>query len=314
MALTVKDLLKQKGAAKSQQPKLPAVKQAQAAPLPEMELVLMPLDALKPWEDNPRINDEAAIKLAGEIKRIGFRVPIVVTRDGIVRAGHTRLKAAQLAGLERIPAVIQDFENEEEAQSFSIADNRLAEEAKWDPVKLESIMERWQAKHGSISAVTRLTGFTQTEIDGFRGINRNEGGTRNKLFEKFVVPPFTVLDARQGYWKKRKEAWLSLGIKSELGRNIELNTTVCATEWMKRGVDLGGSVFDPVLCELVYKWFCPKNGVVLDQFAGGSVRGVIAACLGLRYFGVDLSEAQVKENKKQALEIRARYEAVKSHE
>lgn len=63
------------------------------------------------------------------------------------------------------------------------------------------------------------------------------------------------------------------------------------------------SIFDPVLCELVYRWFCPPRGVVLDPFAGGSVRGIVAAKLGLDYVGIDLRPEQVQANGEQALEI-----------
>lgn len=62
----------------------------------------------------------------------------------------------------------------------------------------------------------------------------------------------------------------------------------------------GTSIFDPVLCELVYRWFCPPGGFVLDPFAGGSVRGIVAAKCGLQYLGVDLSERQVAANEEQA--------------
>lgn len=61
----------------------------------------------------------------------------------------------------------------------------------------------------------------------------------------------------------------------------------------------GTSIFDPVLCELAYRWFCPPGGQVLDPFAGGSVRGIVASRLGRRYFGVDLSARQVAANQKQ---------------
>lgn len=61
----------------------------------------------------------------------------------------------------------------------------------------------------------------------------------------------------------------------------------------------GTSIFDPTLCELAYKWFCPKGGTVLDPFAGGSVRGIIASRLGLKYYGVELRPEQVAANKAQ---------------
>ena len=65
----------------------------------------------------------------------------------------------------------------------------------------------------------------------------------------------------------------------------------------------GTSIFDPVLCELVYRWFCPAGGSVLDPFAGGSVRGVVAAVLGHPYTGVDLRAEQVEANERQAESI-----------
>lgn len=65
----------------------------------------------------------------------------------------------------------------------------------------------------------------------------------------------------------------------------------------------GTSIFDPVLCELAYKWFCPPGGMVLDPFAGGSVRGVVASKLGRQYLGIDLSARQVEANEGQAKAI-----------
>jgi hypothetical protein len=65
----------------------------------------------------------------------------------------------------------------------------------------------------------------------------------------------------------------------------------------------GTSIFDPVLCELLYRWFCPPGGTIVDPFAGGSVRGVVAGELGLHYHGVDLSGRQLEANRKQAKAI-----------
>ena len=116
------------------------------------------------------------------------------------------------------------------------------------------------------------------------------------LADRFLVPPFSVLDARQGYWQERKRQWLALGMRSELGRPEAL---LNASE-MYGSIHAGTSVFDPVLCEVAYRWWCPPGGRVLDPFAGGSVRGIVAARLGLRYCGVDLSTGQVEENRRQA--------------
>lgn len=66
----------------------------------------------------------------------------------------------------------------------------------------------------------------------------------------------------------------------------------------------GTSIFDPVLCELAYRWFCPPGGLVLDPFAGGSVRGIVASRLGRRYIGIDLRPEQVEANRAQGAALR----------
>lgn len=65
----------------------------------------------------------------------------------------------------------------------------------------------------------------------------------------------------------------------------------------------GTSIFDPVLCELAYRWFCPPGGLILDPFSGGSVRGIVASVLGREYFGIDLSARQIAANVDQAAKI-----------
>lgn len=131
---------------------------------------------------------------------------------------------------------------------------------------------------------------------------------------KFVFPPFSVLDARQGAWLDRKRAWAAMGIRGDDGRGEnEEGATGDArmlrkqfTDWMQektggnRGTATGTSVFDPVLCELAYRWFCPPGGSVLDPFAGEATKGIVAAALGYAYTGVELRQAQVDANNRQA--------------
>ena len=126
--------------------------------------------------------------------------------------------------------------------------------------------------------------------------------------ERFLASPFSVLDTRNGEWQKRKKAWKSIGIKSEVGRAGDL-TFKSKPEFfthygMTKQTDAQGtSIFDPFLTELMYNWFCPKQGQIIDPFSGGSVRGIIAALLGNKYWGSDLNKLQIEENWKQAQEI-----------
>ena len=151
--------------------------------------------------------------------------------------------------------------------------------------------------------------FEKTEQMDLFGESEQEQ-VDNSLNARYIVPPFSVLDTKQGYWQNRKRQWLKLGIKSELGRNA---TTFNMKEWADKKREIGmisgntmpsdTSIFDPVLCELMYKWFNVDNGTIYDPFAGGSVRGIVAEKLGYKYNGIDLSENQVKANYENAKEI-----------
>jgi len=126
------------------------------------------------------------------------------------------------------------------------------------------------------------------------------------LRDKFIEPPFTRLDAVSGSWQKRKNIWKNKGIKSEVGRQKELtglNGFNNNSNYESRQSYTGTSIFDPVLCELMYHWFCEECGTILDPFAGGSVRGVVANYLGYNYTGIDIRQEQIDSNREQALKL-----------
>lgn len=133
------------------------------------------------------------------------------------------------------------------------------------------------------------------------------------LADKFLIPPMSVLDRRSGEWQDRKRRWLSLGIESEIGREARAVgvTTPGREDFLAQLLRDGGkgigslnaggvSVFDPVVCELAYRWHTRAGDRVLDPFAGGSVRGVVASTLARWYVGVDLRGEQVAANEAQA--------------
>lgn len=126
---------------------------------------------------------------------------------------------------------------------------------------------------------------------------------KNELKEMFGENPFSILDTKSGLWQARKRNWIKLGIKSEVGRDAK---TYHIQDWASdkgRTMPSDTSIFDPVLCELMYKWFCPSGGAILDPFAGGSVRGIVANYLGFHYTGIDIRQEQVDSNREQALDI-----------
>lgn len=126
----------------------------------------------------------------------------------------------------------------------------------------------------------------------------------NPLKEKFGIIPFSVLDTKTAEWKARKQKWINLGIQSELGRGGDLlGFQRIYSKGKERLFDRKTSVFDPVLCELMYDWFCIKDGRVLDPFCGGSVRGIVASYKNLEYTGIDIRQDQIQSNIEQGKRI-----------
>ena len=117
------------------------------------------------------------------------------------------------------------------------------------------------------------------------------------LIEDFVVPPFSTLDTRLGYWQDRKRMWQKYLGDTGATRDAEFGRTY---NIQKQGLYKQTSMFDPVLVECMYKWFCPKDGNVLDPFGGEQTKGMLAGMMGLKYVGVEIRQEQVDVNNKQS--------------
>ncbi|MBE0700338.1 MAG: ParB N-terminal domain-containing protein, partial [Acholeplasmataceae bacterium] len=102
-----------------------------------MNIVMKQVSLLQEYENNPRNNEEAIKAVANSIKEFGFKVPIVITSDNVIIAGHTRLKASVSLGLVEVPCIIADDLNEAQIKAFRLADNKTAELATWDLSRLE---------------------------------------------------------------------------------------------------------------------------------------------------------------------------------
>lgn len=110
-----------------------------------MKVELWPIAKVKPYENNPRINDGAVDAVATSIREFGFRQPIVVDTDGVIICGHTRYKAAQKLGLEKVPVHVAKDLTPEQIKAYRIADNKSAELADWNydllPIELAELQE-----------------------------------------------------------------------------------------------------------------------------------------------------------------------------
>ena len=99
------------------------------------------LGEIRPYEKNPRRNDDAVKYVVESIKEFGFKVPIVIDSNGVIVAGHTRYKAAKELGMETVPCIVADDLTEDQIKAFRLADNKVAEKAGWDFALLEQELD-----------------------------------------------------------------------------------------------------------------------------------------------------------------------------
>ena len=198
----------------------------------QRDFAWLPLAAVKPWRRNPRKNDRAIGPVAASMRRFGFVAPIVIWPGGDrMVAGHTRIKAMEsilredaafvprgAPGPGMVPVRFQEFANDAEADAYALADNKLAQIAEWDDEALADV-QRDIAAHDA--DLLKIAGWTDDELAKLRD-ELEPAVPSGSLSDKFGVPPFTVLNAREGWWQDRKRAWLALGIRSELGRGEQL--------------------------------------------------------------------------------------------
>ena len=303
------------------------------------------IEELKPAEYNPRKRlqpgDEEYERLKRSIEAFGYVDPIIINADGTVIGGHQRLFVLHDLGYTEADVAVVDLSKADE-KALNVALNKISGE--WDDEKLAALFADLNTEEYDLG----ITGYAQDEISeimsklDFGGEDPGQSEDAPSLADRFIFPPTSVLNARDGEWTSRKDAWKRIGIKSELGREGSLTYTGTAiadpTFYDKKAAkekeigrklttkefeekyyvppetDNSTSIFDPVLCELCIKWFSGDGAKVLDPFAGGSVRGIVAALSGREYTGIDLRPEQIEANKEQWENIKGKYpEAAAPH-
>lgn len=281
------------------------------------EVQVWDLADVHPYANNPKEHpDEQVAKIRSSIKNYGFDQPIVVDGDGEIIKGHGRRLAAKSLGLEQVPVLVRDDLTEGEKKAARIADNRTAE-SDWDEPTLAAEFEALEDRADLDLDVSAATAFEDEEIEAyFDGMNdpgdpaSSQDFTAGSLEADFGVPPFSVLNTTRAYWTERRDQWRDMGLDTLTeapGReNVLSDDGLMTGEW-DAGEDSGGigsgfdnegaSIFDPVLAELLYRWFAPEGGTILDPFAGGPARAVVSAVTDRAYHGIDLNEAQVQHNR-----------------
>lgn len=177
--------------------------------------------ALKPYALNARVHSDDQVKrLVASIREWGFTVPVLVDVSDTVIAGHGRLLAAAELGLDTVPVMVAKGWSAKQIRAYRLADNRLAELSTWDAALLAADL-------GALVGMEDLIGFDAADLaslidDPDKRPLPSPEEARQTLAERFGLPPFSVLNAREGWWQERKRAWLGLGIESELGRGENL--------------------------------------------------------------------------------------------
>lgn len=198
---------------------------------------------------------------------------------------------------------------------------------------LTTFINKFNLEFPDIKETLSLPDFDMFQLES--GLNSSEASSpviiAKSLVEQFIIPPFSIFDTRQGYWQERKKLWHSIGFNSQetredvelvaksgqspaiyelrnkmresLGREPDWDEILEQAKIKGMHIYEGASIFDPVLTEVCYRWFCPEGGSILDPFAGGSVRGIVAGVLGHGYHGIDLREEQCIANKKQGISV-----------
>ena len=131
-----------------------------------MEIIEKKLEELKEYENNPRDNDGAVDAVAESIKQFGFKVPIIIDKNGIIVAGHTRRKAAKKLGLKVVPCIVADDLTEEQVKAFRLADNKVSEFATWDFAKLEQeLIDLSEMDMSAFGFEIDIEGFDESDLD-----------------------------------------------------------------------------------------------------------------------------------------------------
>lgn len=245
-----------------------------------------------PHPKNPNKHSKEQIdRLVKVMQFQGVRHPIVVSKlSGHVVAGHGRLQAFKKLKMTQVPVDFQDFDNEDQEYAFIVSDNALQQE--WAELDLSSI----NANMGDLGPDfdLELLGMKDLKID----VSEKMDVDHAVLSEVMGAPPFTVFDTKQQYWQDRRRKWGQIVGDSSAGRDKQL-ISGGISGGIFDSINDATSVFDPVLAEIAVSWFSGSGAVVIDPFAGGSCRGLVAATLGRKYYGVDIRLEQIEENKKQ---------------
>lgn len=186
-------------------------------PMPELRIEEVPTDSLVAYANNAKLHSaEQVDQICNSISEFGFNDPIAVwdnpQGETEIVEGHGRVLAAKKLGLQTVPIVRLDHMTDEQRRAYTHVHNQLTLNTGLDFDKLDKDLAELDFDFGDF-------GFDLSIFDDMTEENAEwEAEKHTTLSDRFMVPPFSVLNAREGPWQNRKRCWISLGIRSELGR------------------------------------------------------------------------------------------------
>lgn len=190
----------------------------------QLKIEYLNKEELKPYANNAKIHTEDQVEqIKNSIREFGFNDPIAIWHDNEIIEGHGRLLAVmEMPEIEKVPVIRLDDLTDEQRRAYTLVHNKLTMNTDFDidlvNIEIEDILEIDMGKYGF-------------DVESFAALDE-EPKERGNLAEKFLVPPFSVIRSDSGNWMKRKKAWISMGIRSELGRGGRLVFQL--PEWMER--------------------------------------------------------------------------------
>jgi len=231
--------------------------------------------------------DKIAASLRETPELFDARPVLVVPHDGkyVILGGNLRYEGARANKEKEVPAIVFPEDTPvEKMKEIVVKDNGAF--GAWDYDALANDWDDLPLGDWGVPAWSSAPeGSITDDYEDFGDV---------KLADRFIVPPFSILDCTSQEWQSRKDAWLlktgdlSTTRDGEFGR-VSSNATSLYTS-----INGGTSNFDPVLAEIIYTWFCPRGGSILDPFGGEQTKGVVAGEMGLEYSAVEFRSEQVK--------------------
>lgn len=146
----------------------------------KLEIKYIPIDDIKPYKNNPRLNEDAIPYVMNSIKEFGFKNPIILDKNNVIVAGHTRLESAKRLDMKEVPVIYADDLTKEQVKAFRLADNKVAEKSMWDYTKLDEELENILDIDMSMFDFENIE---ETNLDDFFEDNDNKKEKESKLIE-----------------------------------------------------------------------------------------------------------------------------------